>query len=84
MVQNIIKIGNSYGIILPKEIIGQMGLQVGDQVQVEPSPDRVSITIYSNPKQTSYKTAITPEFKKWVDAFMDRNKTLLKKLAKTP
>lgn len=38
------KIGNSTGLILPKELLARLGLQQGDSVLVSEGPDR-SLTI---------------------------------------
>ena len=41
------KIGNSTGIILPKELLMRLGLQQGDQVFVTEGPDRsLALTPY--------------------------------------
>lgn len=82
MVQKIIRVGNSYGVILPKEIIEASKMKIGDEVEIESFPENLSITIRS--QNAPYKTKITPEFKKWLDDFVERNHSLLKTLAKTP
>jgi putative addiction module antidote len=38
------KIGNSTGLILPKELLARLGLQQGDQVVVTEAPDGFKIT----------------------------------------
>ncbi len=35
MISKIVRIGNSIGVIIPKEILAQLGLRVGDEVNVE-------------------------------------------------
>ena len=82
MVQRIIRIGNSYGVILPKEVIDATRMKVGDEVEIDPFPENLSITIRSS--KSPYKTNITPEFKQWLDDFVKRNHSLLKTLARTP
>lgn len=82
MVQKIIKIGNSYGVILPKEVMEATMMNVGDEVEIDSFPENLSITLRS-PK-APYKTMITPEFKQWLNDFVTRNHSLLKTLAKTP
>ena len=37
------RIGNSTGLILPKELLGRLGLQQGDQVFVTEGPDGLVI-----------------------------------------
>ena len=42
------KIGNSTGLILPKELLTRLGLQLGDELYVTELPDRsVKLTVYS-------------------------------------
>jgi putative addiction module antidote len=42
------KIGNSTGLILPKELLARLGLQQGDEVFVTELPDRsVKLSVYS-------------------------------------
>ena len=42
------KIGNSTGLILPKELLARLGLQLGDELFVTELPDRsVKLTVYS-------------------------------------
>ncbi len=82
MIQKIIRIGNSYGVILPKELIENIKMKVGDEVEIDSFPENFSITIRS-PK-APYKTKITPEFKQWLNEFVERNHSLLKSLANTP
>lgn len=46
------KIGNSTGIILPKELLARLGLQQGDEVFVTELPDRaVKLSVYSEHHQ---------------------------------
>lgn len=41
------KIGNSTGVILPKELLAQLGLERGDELYVSKMPDRgVKLTPY--------------------------------------
>jgi putative addiction module antidote len=42
------KIGNSTGLILPKELLARLGLQQGDEVFVSEEPDRtVKLSVYN-------------------------------------
>jgi putative addiction module antidote len=44
---NITQIGNSLGLILPKEILARLKPETGDSVFVTDTPDGVAITPYS-------------------------------------
>ncbi len=82
MIQKIIKVGNSLGIIIPKELIEKTRLKEGEQLEVETYPALSMMTL--RPKSLTYNIKITPEFKNWLDKFAEKNGALLKKLAKTP
>jgi putative addiction module antidote len=42
------KIGNSVGLILPKELLARLGLELGDELYVTELPDRsVRLSIYN-------------------------------------
>jgi len=38
------KIGNSEGIIIPKEVLDQLGLKAGDTVDLESEGNRITLT----------------------------------------
>ncbi len=41
------KIGNSTGLILPKELLQRLGLEQGDEVIVSEEPDGLTISPYA-------------------------------------
>lgn len=66
------KIGNSEGVILPKEILARLHVGEGDKVFVTETPDGVSLRSYD------------PSFEKQMDVaedIMRRYRNTLKKLA---
>lgn len=66
------KIGNSEGVILPKEVLARMHVKEGDQLFVTETPDGFSVRSYD------------PVFEKQMDAaesIMRRYRNTLKKLA---
>jgi putative addiction module antidote len=66
------KIGNSEGIIIPKEILDRMGLKAGDELAVEEKNGGFELH------------AIDAAFSRQLDharTFMDKYKVALKKLA---
>lgn len=68
----ITQIGNSLGVILPKEILAKLKLDKGDQLIVTDMPDGVALRAYS------------PDFAKWMeigDKVMRDNRDALRKLA---
>lgn len=79
MKQKIRKIGNSAGIIIPKEIQKEAGLKLGDNVIVGYSPQEEIINIGKSNKK---KSPITPEFYKWLKQFNTKYKKALTELSK--
>lgn len=52
------KIGNSTGLILPKELLARMGLSQGDEVLVTEGPDRtISITPHVDDDEETMRIA---------------------------
>ncbi len=67
------KIGNSYGVIIPKADLDRMGVTEGDALYLVNTPDGVRLTPYS------------PELAEVMDAtrdYMNRHRDALKELAK--
>lgn len=79
MAQTIINIGNSQGIILPKEILDTLDIKKGDLVEIEIENDAVKI-IPKNAKQKT-KATISPDLLEWLDGFNTRYKTALQELS---
>ncbi|PIZ65280.1 hypothetical protein CO051_02515 [Candidatus Roizmanbacteria bacterium CG_4_9_14_0_2_um_filter_39_13] len=81
MIQNIIQIGNSHGVIIPKQILKQLDLFEGKKIALDFDIESQHITL--RPPHSQAKSAITPEFKSWLDDFKKKNYAMLKELAKT-
>jgi putative addiction module antidote len=65
-------VGNSVGIVLPREILAQLQVEKGDMLYVTPTPDGVKLTPYSE------------EFAQRMEVFesvMRENRDVLRKLA---
>ncbi len=65
-------IGNSTGVVLPKELLERLRVQRGDELMVLETPDGITLT------------AFNPEFAAQMDVaekVMRRRRNLLKKLA---
>lgn len=65
-------IGNSTGVVLPKEILEKLRVSQGDELMVLETPDGITLTSYD------------PEFAEQMDAaekVMRRRRNLLRKLA---
>lgn len=66
------KIGNSEGVILPKETLGRLNLKVGDSVEITESDGKLTLT----PVDDSFERQMEAARK-----VMDRYKVALQKLA---
>lgn len=65
-------VGNSVGIILPKEVLGHLHVEKGDTLYLTEAPDGVRLSPYN------------PEFSRKLDAMervMRENRDVLKRLA---
>jgi putative addiction module antidote len=69
----LIQIGNSVGVILPKEFLSRVNLEKGDTVYLTQTPDGVQLTPYS------------PDFEQQMSAarkLMKKRRNVLRELAK--
>lgn len=79
MAQTIINIGNSQGVILPKEILDTLNIKKGDPVEIEVE-NGVVIKI-SKKGQKPVKAEVSPQLLEWLDGFNKRYKNALQELA---
>ena len=69
MRQKIIKVGNSAAVTIPKKVLEEKNLKVGEEAEVGISP-------------VGKRTTVSPEFLKWVDNYIEKNRPALEELAK--
>lgn len=65
------KIGNSTGLILPRELLARLGLEQGDEVFISEGPDRtLTVTPYSSDDDETMRIAreIMSEYKNTLKA----------------
>ena len=77
MAQTIIKIGNSQGIIIPKQYLNDLNLKEGSEVVVEKAGDELRVS----PKAKALAPEVTPKFMQMVDEFINDHEDVLKALA---
>jgi len=77
MTQTVITIGNSAGIIIPKEILRSSGIKPGDKVRVEEKNKKISISTIKD-----LTGGVDVPFMKMVDEFMREHKDVLQALSK--
>ncbi len=79
MEQKIIQIGNSTGIIIPKALLNQIGLETGQVVLIEQDPTTNTLIIVKKGAKT--KRSVTPEFMDILDRVNKQYGSALKELA---
>lgn len=78
MWQQVIKVGNSAAVTIPKDFLREAKIKIGDKVLVEPDPTAKILTIKSKVKTV----LLSEEFGNWSDKFVNKYLPLLKELAK--
>ncbi|MBI2612047.1 AbrB/MazE/SpoVT family DNA-binding domain-containing protein [Candidatus Gottesmanbacteria bacterium] len=79
MTQKIIKVGNSAALTLPTQFLRESGLSIGDEMNVETN-GKLKMVL-AKPANDAAKSALTPEFKTWLDNFLSEYKPVLDELA---
>ena len=67
------RVGNSVGVVLPKDVLARLNLQLGDTIFLTESPDGYRITPYNPDFERQYTLAKT---------IMKRRRAALRELAK--
>ncbi len=80
MQQKIIQIGNSTGIIIPKSVLDQLGLQTGNEVELQKDITNQSLTIVKAEGKTK-NTSIDNHFLTVLEKVNTQYNTALKELA---
>lgn len=75
----VIQIGNSGGILIPRETRRELGIRIGEKVFAELKNKRL---IIRNPKTKKTVPGVDAKFAKIVDEFMDEHEDVLRELAK--
>jgi putative addiction module antidote len=80
MEQNIVQIGNSTGIIIPKSLLKELDLELGDTVELVKDPITNSLIVEKKGAEKKYP-AVTPEFLQILERINKRYGKALKSLA---
>ncbi len=75
-VQKLQKIGNSSGVLLPKDWLRSKGIKPGDRVRIEITETRVVIL----PTGKDREVKVSAKFAKEVDQFLHRHRRILERL----
>lgn len=79
MLQKVIQVGNSLGVVIPKDMAKKTGLKAGSNVYVQKDPNGPSIVINSN--TPVFDSSITPDFLRIVSNINKKYGPALKELA---
>lgn len=66
------QIGNSIGIVLPKDLLEKLGVGKGDSITVTETPDGLQLSPWDEVKQSQLEAA---------DRVIRKNRNMLRKLA---
>ena len=79
MQQQIIQVGNSSAVIIPKATMDKYGWKVGNKIHIleDDAEQEVKITT-----RQQISDGLTPEYFAWKKQFLAKNKVLLSRLAK--
>lgn len=78
MTQQMVRIGNSVGVIIPKSLRRELGLRPGSRVQVDEKAGKIVVT----PAKKKLARGVDAKFMKMVDEFMEEHKDVLEELAR--
>ena len=76
MTQKVLQIGSSAGVIIPKKSLLELGLKLGDQVNVEVDTKRKKVFIEPVSK------TVDKELLNWTRKFIDKYRPALEALAR--
>ncbi len=83
MEQTVIQIGNSDGIIFPKQLMKALNLKRGEKVVSEKADDDQGFVVRTTKrKKVKYTSSVTPEFLKILDGINKRYGPALAELAR--
>lgn len=78
MLQKIIRIGNSFGITLSKQLLENVHLKAGDMVHVDKNEASNALIVSS--KKNPLKS-MSPDIIQWTKKFINKNRQALEDLA---
>lgn len=79
MKTKIIKIGNAAGVIIPKKMLEEIQLKLGQTVSLEKDPTNKALMLRDKPRK---KSSVTPEFLAKIKKINKRYEGAWKELAK--
>ena len=77
MTQKVLQVGSSAGVIIPKKTLGELGLRIGDQVNLEAHIRQKKLVI-----EPVLKTTVDKELLNWTRKFIEKYRPALEALAR--
>lgn len=74
MIKKVIKVGSSAAITLSKEVLRDLGVSIGDEIEAKSDPTTHMLVVEP-------KTKIRPEVIQWTNQFIEENRDLLEELS---
>ena len=78
MSQKVIVVGNSLAVTIPKESAKKLGIRAGDTLEFSEHP---SVRAFTMRAQNDARANVNPDVIMWANAFIDKNRKLLTRLA---
>lgn len=78
MAQKVITVGNSLAVTIPKESAKKLRIKAGDVVEISTHPSTQAFTVRIQGKGDG---GVNPDVIMWANAFIDKNRKLLTRLA---
>jgi len=79
--RKLFRTGNSLTVTIPPALASELGLKAGGLVDLEIDREHEGLLIKRRKSPEPTKAPVTQEFARWVDGFIDRYDTALKKLS---
>lgn len=79
--QTVFQAGNSSVVAIPKHLVKELGLKVGEKVIVSKAIDGESVVIRKVGRNKVKKLTADNKFRRWLDTFLRENAEILDELA---
>lgn len=74
MQRKLIKVGTSAGVLVPREVLKEQGVKIGDMLEVNFRKQDIAAM--------KRQATVDPRIIEWTDRFIAKHRSLLRKLAK--
>lgn len=77
MIQKVIQIGTSIGVVIPKHVAQKTGVRVGDEIELIETTDG---RLVFEKTQPAAQNIVSPDVVAWTNDFIQENRELLDRL----